>query len=479
MTITMNSNRQITFENLKGLRAEGYIRDSTLDQRDGFGPDIQRHNEERFAQSYGLVLGTRWYTDFVSGRSAKKRKEFQELLEDSKQDKFDVLLVDHTSRFGRNQSECILYKEELQHASKIVVFVSQGIISGSDRDFLTERINETLDEQYSRNLSRYVAAGMAEKAKQGLANGAAPLGYKSEFTENLHRERKVVDQATMPALLSLLQDYASGHFSFREVADRLNAQGRRTRTGRLFTGYSIRDVLSNRFYEGKVVYHQDLPDEMVVDGSHEVPDEVKELWLRCQDIKKERITAVGYPRGENHDFPFSKVLKCHRCGNPYHGEAVHYRGSTILRLTHERRALGRRCDTWPRSRSVDSLNQEFGDRVLKQLHLDDGWKTLVISALQGEQEIKNHDVQREQLHRAIENLRKQHLWGDISDDYYRRDRIVLERQIKSMTPDHLYANLPNLERAAQLMNDLPALWVSSWRNAINKEKSLLRKYLSR
>jgi hypothetical protein len=29
-----------------------------------------------------------------------------------------------------------------------VIFVSQGIISGSDRDFLSERINETLDEQY-------------------------------------------------------------------------------------------------------------------------------------------------------------------------------------------------------------------------------------------------------------------------------------------------------------------------------------------
>ena len=40
--------RQPTFEELRGLRAEGYIRDSTLDQKDGFGPAIQRGNEERF-----------------------------------------------------------------------------------------------------------------------------------------------------------------------------------------------------------------------------------------------------------------------------------------------------------------------------------------------------------------------------------------------------------------------------------------------
>ncbi len=33
-----SGHHQLTFEDLRGLRAEGYIRDSTLDQRDGFGP---------------------------------------------------------------------------------------------------------------------------------------------------------------------------------------------------------------------------------------------------------------------------------------------------------------------------------------------------------------------------------------------------------------------------------------------------------
>ena len=83
--------RQLAFEDLRGLRGEGYIRDSTLDQRDGFGPEIQRHNEERFADAYGLVLGDRWYTEFVSGRLVQKRKEFQQLLEDATLDLFDVL----------------------------------------------------------------------------------------------------------------------------------------------------------------------------------------------------------------------------------------------------------------------------------------------------------------------------------------------------------------------------------------------------
>ena len=70
-TLSRNGHREMTFEDLKGLRAEGYIRESSLDQRDGFGPDIQRHSIERFAESYGLVLGGRWYAEFLSGARSR------------------------------------------------------------------------------------------------------------------------------------------------------------------------------------------------------------------------------------------------------------------------------------------------------------------------------------------------------------------------------------------------------------------------
>jgi DNA invertase Pin-like site-specific DNA recombinase len=455
----LRQSKQMTFENLKGLRAAAYIRDSTLDQRDGFGPDIQRHNEERFAETYGLILENRWYTEFVSGRSAKKRHQFQQFLEDARLDLFDVLLVDHTSRFGRNQAECIRYKEELQRLGKVVVFVSQGIISGSDHDFVSERVNETLDELYSRNLSGYVSEAMAEKAQHGLANGPVSFGYKSEFVGKRRREQKVPDSETMPVLIQLLRDYASSQYSYREVADRLNASGYRTNKGNLFTGYFIRDVLSNQFYEGKVVYHKGLPDEQVIDGFHDVPSEVRELWLRCQEVKRERvIQTAGHPRNEKHEYPFSRLLKCQRCGNPYHGEAVYSRNGANLRLIHERRGLGRKCDSRPRSRSVESLCQEFSDRVLAHVHLDDGWKNMIVAAMRAEPELKDLQGQRNRLTRALENLRKQHLWGDISDDEYRQERTALERQLKIVSHDPVPAHLPNLERLAQLLNDLPELW---------------------
>ncbi len=274
-----------SFEDLRSLRAVGYIRDSTVDQREGYGPDIQRRNEERFAESYGLILSDRWYTEFVSGRRMQKRIEFLSLLEDARLDEFDVLLVDHTSRFGRNQAECIRYKEQLHDLGKVVIFVSQGIISGNDRDFLSERINETLDEAYSRGLSRYVKAGLAEKAAQGHAIGSAALGYRNEKSPSGRGARLVEDSKTMPALQAVLNGYASGTHSFRTLAQELNSRGFRTSKGKPFTESSITTILNNRFYLGEVIYHRGRPDEEVIPGAHEVPGEIRQLWSGCQEAR--------------------------------------------------------------------------------------------------------------------------------------------------------------------------------------------------
>ena len=57
LSLGANGQRRITFEDLMGLRAEGYVRDSTLDQRDGYGPELQRRAIQTFAESYGLIFG--------------------------------------------------------------------------------------------------------------------------------------------------------------------------------------------------------------------------------------------------------------------------------------------------------------------------------------------------------------------------------------------------------------------------------------
>jgi len=454
--IRHGGNRHITFEDLRGLRAEGYIRDSNQDQRDGFGPEIQRRNIQRFAESYGLIQGNRGYTEFVSGRSVEKRREFQRILKDAQQDDFDVLLVDHTSRFGRNQADCIRYKQEMENLGKIVVFVSQGIISGSDRDFLSERINETLDEAYSRNLSRYVREGKARKAEAGHALGRAPLGYRQEKSPSGRGARMVPDEATMSALLALLEGYSGGHHSFETLAQEVNAKGYRTSYGNPFTQSSINQVLSNPFYDGKFYYHKGRYEEELRDGVHVVPDRVRELWRRCQKVRHEKAMAGNpSPPSRNHRvYPLTGVLVCDGCGRPFHGISTVSKPRSYPRMTHSQR----RCGMRPLSVSVPKIEAEFVQRVLTCIRLDDGWRAAILNAIACEGPRPDTALERRRVEMALAKLRKQHLWEAVSDEEFKVEHRALRHRLMALEPPLNESITPDLDRAARLLMDLPALW---------------------
>ena len=101
----------------------------------------------------------------------------------------------------------------------------------------------------------------------------------------------------------------------------------------------------------------------------------------------------------------------------------------------------------------------MGDRIMPHLKLDATWKSRIIAVLRSDEPQQEDRGQGERLRRALENLRKQHQWGDISDDEYRREREIIMRQLKVHTTTVKPTHLPNLERAANFLEDLPALWL--------------------
>src|SRR5438132_13322203 len=109
-------------------RAAAYVRESTEEQGQGFSPDAQREAIRRFAEENELEL-VEHYCDFHSGwKRADGRPEFQRLMADAAERRFEVVLVYHTSRFARNQSEARRYKALLRDRLGIrVVSVTQPI----------------------------------------------------------------------------------------------------------------------------------------------------------------------------------------------------------------------------------------------------------------------------------------------------------------------------------------------------------------
>ena len=108
--------------------------------------------------------------------------------------------------------------------------------------------------------------------------------------------------------------------------------------------------------------------------------------------------------------------------------------------------------------SATIVESDFADKVLGCINLDEGWCDGLVKGLANEGPRPDHSADMNRIEGAIANLRKQHLWGAIGDEVYRKAHQILTRQLRILTPPTSPKMTPNLERSAQLLQDLPALW---------------------
>src|SRR5207244_3149976 len=106
-----------------------------------------------------------------------------------------------------------------------------------------------LAEYYSENLGLETKKGKAERKAKGLHNGLVPFGYRSADGEVAEPDPDTQEGARLAFELA-----ASGR-SLREIAQALNQHGYRTagnmRRG-MFTKDTVRDMLQNQFYLGRL-----------------------------------------------------------------------------------------------------------------------------------------------------------------------------------------------------------------------------------
>ena len=56
------------------------------------------------------------------------------------------------------------------------------------------------------------------------------------------------------------------------------------------------------------------------------------------------------------------------------------------------------------------------------------------------------------------NLRKQHVWNVLNDQGFKSQYQTHQRQRRALEPRSSERSTPNLDRAAELLRDLPVLW---------------------
>lgn len=228
--------------------AAAYIRVSTDDQVE-YSPESQLKKIREYAQSHDYALPDSYiYIDEgISGKNTKNRSQFNLMIRTAKckPKPFDAILLWKFSRFARNREDSVVYKSMLRKQMGIdVISVSESL--GDDKlSILIEALIEAMDEYYSINLAEEVKRGMAERASRGAAVTAPAFGYV------MQDKRFIIQPEQAHAVRMVFEGFYSGK-SLRELAALLNLLGFRTKQGNYWEARTIKYMLQNPVYNGKI-----------------------------------------------------------------------------------------------------------------------------------------------------------------------------------------------------------------------------------
>lgn len=429
-------------------RAVGYIRESTEEQGQNWAPHVQRKAIEAYAREKEWEL-VGLYEDFVSGRAADKRPDFQRLLRDAAEQRFDVVLVYHSSRFARNVGEARRYKEHLRRRLNVdVVSVTQNFGEQDDpAAFLMEGLNEVLDEHYSRNLGFLISAGLQEKVAQGYMAGALPFGYRRPPGDS---RNAVPDPEEARVIKLAFERYARGTLSYTALADWLNAQGHRGRRGRVFTKWSIEEMLRNVTYAGYVGGYR-APLEDSKPGKHDAIVSL-ELFRRVEAVRQSRWIRKHGTRPSRRVYVLSGTAICGRCGATLYGSRGGNNGHT--RYLCSTRVRRRSCDQ-PQA-LAEPIESELSD-FLSDLRLREGDVAAVVAELRDRLAIKSGQPKgqrADELQARLARLRDLYELGDISRAEYLRRKA----KATALMPEKKPVQTVDFERCVALLRDFQGLW---------------------
>ena len=228
-------------------RAAIYARYSSQHQTE-LSVEGQTERILEYCKKNGFEIVKEYADRGISAFLIEKRLDFQKLIQDAMEAKFDYVIVWSTDRFARSRLDARKYKELLAEYGIKVVSVSEPSIEGPE-NILLESNQEMLAEYFAAKLARDSMRGMITKAKKGqYLGGIVPFGYK-KVKVNEQDWGFEIDEKEAQAVRKIFEMRAEG-VSIMQIARYMNQAGWKTRRGKAFTNASIDWILSNEKYKG-------------------------------------------------------------------------------------------------------------------------------------------------------------------------------------------------------------------------------------
>ena len=323
------------------IKVAGYCRVSTDkdDQANSF--EMQQQYFRKYIQSQpDWELYNIYADEGITGTSTKKRTEFNRMINDAYEGKFQMIITKEVSRFSRNILDTIAYTRELRDIGIGVIFANDRINTLDPESEMLLSFFASLAQEESRRTSSRVVWGQTRQMEKGIVFGQSLLGYDvKDGVLTINREGAEIVQM-------IFQKYAVERVSTSEIAQELNSKGIYTYRGSSkWTSNTIIKILNNEKYVGDLVQKKTYtPDFLshvkrvnkgevpfVIIENHHIPIVSREVWDLAQYRLQQNNKHRNGDGGHSNRYVFSGKIKCAECGSSFVGRFKYLKDGTKIR----------------------------------------------------------------------------------------------------------------------------------------------------
>lgn len=301
-----------------------YVRVSTEEQaKEGYSIRAQEEKLRAYATLKDWNIYTVYADEGISGKDIDGRPAIKQMIADVTSGKVNNVLVYKIDRLTRSTKNLIELVELFNNHHCAFNSLQESIDTSSATGRMFLKIVGIFAEFERENLAERVRLGVERKAKEGYAicNYMQSLGYHRENGNKIQE----IDESEAETVKRVFDMYLNNDYNYTQITDILTAEKVPTKKGGQWVATTIKQILTNPNYVGKVRYGiEDATRYFEADGHHEpIIDENTYYQVQDKISKVKRVSRTKQPRSEVY---FCGLLYCNICGGKYSTHWNHKRG---------------------------------------------------------------------------------------------------------------------------------------------------------
>ena len=292
---------------------------------------LNRHEKAlmELAQKHNYDI-SKIFREVVSGETLSQRPQMQILLNEVENNMYDGVLVMEVERLARGNSvDQGIIAQAFKYSNTLIITPTKTYDPQNEFDEEYFEFGLFMSRREYKTINRRLNAGRLASCKEGKFVGSVtPYGYTKEKLKN-QKGYKLVPDLEESKVLKLIFDLYTNSMGIRNICKHLDSLGIKPRNSENWSTSTIRDILKNPVYIGKILWQKTYSTKTTKDGFVKSKRyKNKEDFYTFNEIHSPLISEDTFQKAQNILLqnshtpvnntslknPFAGILYCNLCG---------------------------------------------------------------------------------------------------------------------------------------------------------------------